>query len=99
MPDTAMTTPAALAAVAIAASIAAGALPQAPDRAAPPKPGPTPSLTLPAIEKRQLSNGLPVWIVELHEVPVAQVDLIVRAGAASDPAGKEGLASLTAAML
>lgn len=82
-----------------AALVAAPASGQVPDRSAPPKPGPAPSLELPAIQKRQLSNGLPVWIVELHEVPVAQVDLIVRSGAASDPPGKEGLASLTAAML
>jgi zinc protease len=75
------------------------ALAQIPDRSAPPKPGPAPSLKLPAIQKRQLSNGLPVWVVELHEVPVAQVDLVLRAGSAADPVGKEGLASLTAAML
>ena len=39
--------------------------------------GAPPTLRLPAIQKRQLSNGLPVWIVELHEVPVAQVNLVV----------------------
>ena len=41
----------------------------------PPALGPAPALKLPAIQKRQLSNGLPVWIVELHEVPVVQVNL------------------------
>ena len=41
-----------------------------PIAAQPPQPGPPPTLKLPAIQKRQLSNGLPVWIVELHEVPV-----------------------------
>jgi predicted Zn-dependent peptidase len=40
-----------------------------------------------------------VWIVNMPKVPVAQVNLIVRAGAAVDPAGKYGLASFTAAML
>ena len=50
---------------------------QAPDRSQPPAPGPPPALKLPAIQKRQLSNGLPVWIVELHEVPVVQVNLVV----------------------
>ena len=74
-------------------------LAQVPDRSAPPKPGTAPALKLPAIQKRQLANGLPVWIVELHEVPVVQVDLVLRAGSAADPVGKEGLASLTAAML
>ena len=32
-------------------------------------------LKLPPIVKRTLSNGLPVWIVEQHEVPVASVSL------------------------
>ena len=53
---------------------------QAPDRTAAPKPGPAPSLKLPAIHKQTLSNGLPVWIVELHKVPVVNVSLSVRAG-------------------
>ena len=72
---------------------------QAPDRSKPPATGQAPALTLPRIQKRQLSNGLPVWIVELHEVPVAQVNLVVTSGSADDPAGKYGIASLTAAML
>jgi predicted Zn-dependent peptidase len=48
---------------------------------------------------RQLSNGLPVWLVELHEVPVAQVTLLVFSGAADDPPGKFGVTSLMTAML
>src|SRR5439155_4759626 len=72
---------------------------QAPDRSRAPQPGPPPALNLPAVQKRQLSNGLPVWTVELHEVPVAQVNLVVFSGTADDPTGKFGLASLTAAML
>jgi zinc protease len=72
---------------------------QAPDRTHPPEPGPPPELRLPPIQKRQLSNGLPVWIVELHEVPVAQVSLLVQGGSADDPPRRYGLASLTAAML
>lgn len=72
---------------------------QAPDRSAAPKPGPAPALKLPPIQKRTLSNGLPVWIAELHEVPVAHLNLVVRAGASTDPAGKYGLASMTAELL
>jgi predicted Zn-dependent peptidase len=71
----------------------------APDRSKPPSVGAAPALKLPTIVKRQLSNGLAAWIVELHEVPVAQVNLVVRAGSAHDPFGKYGIASLTAAML
>ena len=51
-------------------------------------------LHLPTIQKRQLSNGLPVWLVELHEVPVVQVNLVVLRGSADDPTGKFGIASL-----
>jgi zinc protease len=72
---------------------------QAPDRSRPPQPGPPPALNLPQIQKRQLANGLPVWIVELHKVPVAQINLVVLSGTAQDPPGKFGIASLTAAML
>jgi zinc protease len=46
-----------------------------------------------------LSNGLPVWLIESHEVPLVQVNLVVKTGAGDDPAGKFGVASLTAAML
>jgi zinc protease len=72
---------------------------QAPDRSQPPATGPAPVLKLPAIQKRALSNGLPVWIVELHKVPVAQINLVVLGGSADDPTGKYGVASLTATML
>ena len=74
-------------------------LAQGPDRTKPPALGAAPALKLPAIQKSRLSNGLPVWIVELHEVPVAQVNLVVTGGSADDPAGKFGAASLMAAML
>jgi zinc protease len=72
---------------------------QAPDRSRPPEPGPPPALHLPQIQKQRLSSGLPVWIVELHKVPVAQINLVVLSGTAQDPPGRFGAASLTAAML
>jgi zinc protease len=75
------------------------AIAQAPDRSKPPAMGAAPGLKLPTIVKRQLTNRLPVWIVELHEVPVVQVNLLIGAGTAADPPGKYGIASLTAAML
>jgi zinc protease len=81
------------------ASVAVASRPQGPDRSVAPKPGPPPALKLPAIQKRTLSNGLPVWIVELHKVPVVHVSLVVKSGSGADPKGKYGLASLTADML
>lgn len=78
---------------------AATAPQQAPDRSVAPKPGPPPALKLPQIQKRTLSNGVPVWIVELHKVPVVHVTLAVKSGSGADPRGKYGIASLTAEML
>lgn len=90
-----------LASIAVLAVLlgAASAAAQPPDRTTPPAPGPPPALTLPPIQKHTLSNGLAVWIIEQHEVPVAQVNLIVKAGSAADPAGGRGVASMTANML
>jgi predicted Zn-dependent peptidase len=82
----------------VVAAISVGGA-QAPDRTHPPQPGPPAALKLPAIQKQRLSNGVAVWIVETHEVPVAQINLVVHSGTANDPPGKFGVASLTAAML
>ena len=72
---------------------------QPPDRTKPPAVGPAPALKLPTIQKSKLANGVGVWIVEQHEVPIAQINLIVRSGSSADPIGKYGLGNLTAAML
>jgi len=72
---------------------------QKPDRSKPPALGPVNRLTLPQIQKRTLANGLAVWLVESHEVPLVQVNLLVQAGSSDDPAGQFGVASMTAAML
>lgn len=72
---------------------------QRPDRTVRPTLSATPSVKLPPIVRRTLSNGVQVWLVEAHEVPLVQVNLVVAAGSGDDPAGQYGLASLTAAML
>jgi len=76
---------------------------QAPvDRTQPPRPGPPPSLRLPEVEKHRLANGLPVLLVEQHEVPVVVVNLLVKSGASSDPLAPRrlaGLAQLTVTLL
>jgi predicted Zn-dependent peptidase len=79
--------------------LAPAAAQQRPDRTKPPQLGPAPQLNLPPIQKRSLANGLPVWLIETHEVPIVQANLVVFAGSGDDPAGKFGAASLTAAML
>lgn len=83
----------------LAGMVAAVSAQQAADRSHPPEPGPPRALNLPAIQKKQLANGLPVWIVEMHKVPVAQVNLVMFSGTGEDPAGKFGVASLSTAML
>lgn len=85
--------------VALASMVAIPLLAQSPDRSKPPVPGPVPSLKLPAIQRHTLTNGLPVWIVEMHQVPIVDISVIIKAGAAADPRGKYGTASYTAAML
>jgi predicted Zn-dependent peptidase len=78
---------------------AAAAQPAAPDRSTPPAPGPPAKLDVPPIETRALSNGVPVWIVQRHEVPLVQVALVVLSGASADPVNKYGVSSMMAAML
>lgn len=72
---------------------------QNPDRSQPPKLGPPPTLKLKPIQHLKLSNGLPVMLYEKHEVPLVQMNLVVKTGAIQDPQGKGGLASMTAAMM
>jgi zinc protease len=64
-----------------------------------PKAGPVPTFTLPQPERRKLSNGLEVVFVEHHELPVINMSLVMKMGAAGDPAGQGGLASLVADMM
>src|SRR6185503_16556573 len=59
----------------------------------------SPSGLTPVILKRQLSNGLPVWIVEQHGLPVVQMSLQVLTSTDAEPIGKYGVGSLTSAML
>ena len=64
-----------------------------------PKPGPTPKATLPAARSFLLPNGLTVYWIESHALPIVAGQLVVRSGSAADPAGLPGLAAFTAAML
>ncbi len=69
------------------------------DRTQLPEPGPTRPFPFPAIEKSTLPNGLRIWTVTHTQVPLVAFTLLVRRGSSSDPAGKEGLAAVTADML
>ncbi len=69
------------------------------DRAQLPVPDATRPFPFPAIEKSTLPNGMRVWTVHHTQVPLVAFTLLIRRGASSDPAGKEGLAAVTADML
>ncbi len=86
----------ALACILLCAGITLG---QMPDRTKPPVPGPLPGLGLPQIQHLWLSNHLPVILLEKHNLPLLQVEVVVRAGSVADPEGKSGLASLTAQLM
>jgi zinc protease len=69
------------------------------DRSKLPVAGPTRPLPFPPIEKSTLPNGMRVWTVRHTQLPLVAFMLLVRRGASSDPAGKDGLAAVTADMM
>jgi zinc protease len=57
------------------------------------------TLHMPPHEKVVLKNGLTVLLLEKHGVPLVNLYAIVKTGSAGDPAGEDGLASVTAGLL
>jgi zinc protease len=68
-------------------------------RATPPKPGPVPKFSLPVPEKAQLANGLTIYLVERHNLPLIAATLYTVSGSELNPLDKPGLSSFTANML
>jgi zinc protease len=64
-----------------------------------PRPLPAREVKFPPYEVRTLANGMQVIAVLHHEQPAVSMRLLVRAGSVQDPAGKVGVARLTAALL
>jgi zinc protease len=62
-------------------------------------PAPAAPVQLPAYTRGVLKNGLVVYVMPTRRLPLVDFRLLVRAGSVNDPAGKEGLASLTADLL
>ena len=75
------------------------ALPLAAQQVAPPPPAPPREAKLPQPVEKTLANGLRVIVVPKHDIPLVATRLLVKAGAAADPAGRDGLAELTAIVL
>ena len=68
-------------------------------RATAPKPGPQRALVLPKPTIFTLENGLTVYLVQRHELPIVSARLVTLAGAAANPPDRPGLAGITASML
>src|SRR3954471_20717956 len=68
-------------------------------RARPPAPGTPVEFSAPIPTQITLGNGLRVYLIERHDVPLVAVSLAVRSGADTEPPGKAGLSSLTLDLL
>ena len=64
-----------------------------------PAPGPLPQVHLPVPKVFTLDNGLHVYVVEDHSLPVFNASVITLAGGDTNPANKPGLAGFTSRML
>jgi zinc protease len=65
----------------------------------PPMPGPAPALSLPIPHKFLLANGLTLFLIEQHGLPVVAANLITLSGSDRNPPRQPGLASFTVEML
>ena len=69
------------------------------DRTQRPSPAEPAAFSPPLPERRRLSNGLEVLVVERRELPAVSFALVLNTGAAGDPVSLPGLASFTTAMI
>ncbi len=69
------------------------------DRSVAPGPAAEPTFTPPAIQRSSLENGLEILLVEDHDLPLIQANLIIKSGWSADPANRPGAAALTGALL
>lgn len=56
-------------------------------------------IALPPAERIRLDNGAVLLLVEKPDVPLVAIDVLIRGGAVTDPAGKHGVASLYADLM
>ena len=71
----------------------------APDRTRAPAPGRVSGLRVPPVRRFALSNGMPVLLIEKHDLPLVALEVICPGGAAAVAPARAGLAALTADML
>jgi zinc protease len=65
------------------------------------QPGPSEphAFKLPPVQQFALPNGITVYLVEQHALPIVSMDLNFDGGSVTDPKGKDGLASVCMTML
>ena len=64
-----------------------------------PEAGPAREYHFPSFERRTLANGMKLVVAPRRNIPLVTVLAVVDAGAVAEPAGKEGVAELTARAL
>ena len=64
-----------------------------------PKAGPPVTVHLPVPETFTLANGLKVYVVPQHSLPVVSAVVVTRAGSENNPADKAGLANIAAQVM
>lgn len=60
-----------------------------------PQPAKPAELVLPKFQVGNLKNGMQVWVNERRELPLVSLNVALKAGAAAEPANKDGLADFT----
>ncbi len=68
-------------------------------RKTPPPPGPPPAVHLPVPTMFSLDNGMKVYLIENHALPVLSATVVARAGSESNPHDKGGLATLVTELM
>jgi zinc protease len=69
------------------------------DRSVMPAVSADPAVTIPAIWKGSLANGMKIWSIRQNELPLVQYSLVISGGHMLDNIGKAGVANLVAAMM
>ncbi len=68
-------------------------------RVTPPTPGPEPELRAPEVQRQLLGNGLTVLTSQRGNLPLVNIQIVIRSGSAADPAELPGLAGFLADLL
>ena len=56
-------------------------------------------IVIPKVERHTLANGMKLFLVEDHELPVVHASAVIRVGSRWEPADKDGLSPLTATVM